>query len=516
MTPKEKIKELLKSTETEFIAPVLTGEITIPAVCVGASGGNRPHILTNKEQLKTLGYPTDGLPDNWKEVFLKKMAEMLEKYRSVKLFLKICSKCGNCADKCHFFLGSGDPLNMPVARADLMRKVYKRYFTFSGMLGIKGLDSLLDTSELTEELLALWYTYFYQCTECRRCSVFCPYGIDTAEITMAAREILNSVGLAQKNAHVLVNNEITTGNNFRMSPAAFVNIIESIEDDLRDETGIDIKIPIDIHGAEVLMVLPSADYFAPVNIESLHGYAKVFHQSGISWTLSSYAADGANFGLFVHNYDNMKLINSRIWKAARELKVKRVIAGECGHMWRVMSSYSNTMNGPFDWLSPKYPVPQHICEFSEDLIKRGALKFDKTANDHLTVTMHDSCQIARGSAFGGGKYGQFEIPRSLIRATCNRFVEMDENTIREKTFCCGAGGGLLGDEQLPVKLRGATPRMQAYTRVKKDHGANFIASICAYCKVQFTHLLPEFGYTEEEVGGIHKLISDSIILGAKR
>jgi Fe-S oxidoreductase len=29
-----------------------------------------------------------------------------------------------------------------------------------------------------------WFYYFFQCTECRRCSVFCPYGIDTAEITM--------------------------------------------------------------------------------------------------------------------------------------------------------------------------------------------------------------------------------------------------------------------------------------------------------------------------------------------
>ena len=39
-----------------------------------------------------------------------------------------------------------------------------------------------------------WFYYFYQCTECRRCSVFCPYGIDTAEITMMGRELLNLIG----------------------------------------------------------------------------------------------------------------------------------------------------------------------------------------------------------------------------------------------------------------------------------------------------------------------------------
>jgi hypothetical protein len=33
-----------------------------------------------------------------------------------------------------------------------------------------------------------------QCTECRRCSLFCPYGIDTAEITIMGRELLNLLG----------------------------------------------------------------------------------------------------------------------------------------------------------------------------------------------------------------------------------------------------------------------------------------------------------------------------------
>ncbi|WP_413880558.1 hypothetical protein [Candidatus Aalborgicola defluviihabitans] len=52
--------------------------------------------------------------------------------------------------------------------------------------------------DLTRDVLDEWYTYFHQCSECRRCSVFCPYGIDTAEVTMAAREIMASIGMGQK------------------------------------------------------------------------------------------------------------------------------------------------------------------------------------------------------------------------------------------------------------------------------------------------------------------------------
>jgi Fe-S oxidoreductase len=49
--------------------------------------------------------------------------------------------------------------------------------------------------ELTEDVVKEWFFYFFQCTECRRCSLFLPYGIDTAEITIIGRELLNLLGL---------------------------------------------------------------------------------------------------------------------------------------------------------------------------------------------------------------------------------------------------------------------------------------------------------------------------------
>ena len=69
------------------------------------------------------------LPENWKEIILKGMKERLEKYRTFKIFMDICVRCGACADKCHFFIGTGDPKNMPVLRAELIRSVYRNDFT---------------------------------------------------------------------------------------------------------------------------------------------------------------------------------------------------------------------------------------------------------------------------------------------------------------------------------------------------------------------------------------------------
>ncbi len=512
-SPNDVVQKLVHFEKIKPKPAELTGEINTPCISKNASFDWKVQLLADKDQLNHLGYPADGLIPNWKEVFLKKMDEMLNKYRSVRLFMDICVRCGACTDKCHNFLGTGDPYNMPVARAELMRKVYRRYFTWPGKLfGSK----LVDGVDLTEEVLALWHTYYYQCTECRRCSVFCPYGIDTAEITMAAREILNSVGLVQKYLHEIVFKAQTIGNNLGMIPDAVVNALEFVQDDLQEELEIeDIRIPIDEEGAEVLFVTPSADFFASPHIESLYGYAKVFYQAGISWTMSTKASEGGNFGLFIHNYEHMKKINSRIWEAAKELKVKRVIGGECGHMWRVLSSYSNTMFGPFDHLDPKYPRPQHICEFTLDLLNRGALKIDKSANDDVVVTMHDSCQVARGMEMGGHPEGQYDIPRGVIKGVCNRFVDMPQETIKERTYCCGAGQGLLGDDMMPIRVKGAMPRMQAYSAVKKSDGVNFLALICAICKAQLSKMLPTYGFAMEEAGGVHQLVAKAIVLGAK-
>ncbi|MEM4456847.1 MAG: (Fe-S)-binding protein, partial [Archaeoglobaceae archaeon] len=118
------------------------------------------------------------LPPNWKEIFLTKMKEYLEKFRSFKLFMDICVRCGACADKCHYYIGTGDPKNMPVARAELIRSIYRRYFTPAGKLG-----KIAGARDLTEDVVKELYYYAYQCSLCRRCSVFCPYGIDTAEVT---------------------------------------------------------------------------------------------------------------------------------------------------------------------------------------------------------------------------------------------------------------------------------------------------------------------------------------------
>ena len=493
----------------DYEVPTLGDYLEVPAIEEGTMAHSKPFVAKDVFQ-GPLGFPGE-LVDNWEQVVKDSLNELTSKYRGLQVYLDSCVKCGACTDKCHYFLGTSDPKNMPVARQDLLRKVYRRYNTFAG----KYFPKLVGAVDLTKEVLDDWYSYFHQCSQCRRCSVYCPYGIDTAEVSMAAREILDRVGVGQKYCNEIIGKVYTIGNNLGLPEPALADTLEGLEEDIMDETGVDVKLPLDVEGAEVLLITPSADFFAEPHVDGLMGYAKVFHQAGISWTLSSYASEAANFGMFIGSYENMKRVAMRIRQAALDLGVKRIVVGECGHAWRVAYSFWNTLAGPFDFLDPNYPVPQHILEVTHGLIQRGALNLDPSVNDHLRVTFHDSCNVARASRMGDMPGGQFIIPREVIKSSVNHFFDMAPETIHEHTFCCGGGGGLLTDDLMELRVKGAKPRMQALHDVVKENDVNYLAAICAICKSQFTKVLPYYDFPMDMIGSVHGLVGNAIQLGTK-
>jgi Fe-S oxidoreductase len=478
------------------------------------------------KNLKALGLPNPRdwqpfdqdwkLPPNWKQIILDGMRERLAKFRSFRLFMDVCVRCGACADKCHFYLGSGDPKNMPVLRAELLRSVYRRYFTPAGRI----FRGWAGGRELTEDLIKELYYYFYQCTECRRCSVFCPFGIDTAEVTMIARELLNLIGLNINWVVEPAANCFRTGNHLGIQPHGFKDSLDFAAEELEEITGIHIDVPINRKGAQILFVVPSADYFASPHYYTLLGYLMLFKEIGLDYTFSAYASEGGNFGLF-SSHEMMKVLNAKIYAEAKRLGVKWILGGECGHMWRVLHQYMDTMNGPADFLEvPVSPITGtrfdharstkmvHICEFTADLIKNRKLKLDPSRNDRWRITFHDSCNTARG-------IGIFEEPRYIINQTCRNFFEMPENTIREQTFCCGSGAGLGNDENIEMRLRGALPRANAVRYVRDQFGVNLLACICAIDKATLPTAL-EYWTPGVEVGGVHEFVGNALMMTGER
>jgi Fe-S oxidoreductase len=455
-----------------------------------------------EEFFKKLALETEMVPEEERpQKALEAMEAVLRERRSVATYLDTCTKCGACAERCHYYIGTEDPFNMPAHRVDLFRKVYKKHFTIGGKL----LGSVVGAEEMSNKVLEEWYKYFYSCSECRRCSIFCPFGIDTAEITMAAREIMLRVGLGTKYTNEVIAKVYEVGNNLGIPELAFWNNIGFCAEEIKDMMGIEIKFPGVKEnpedemaepkvGAEILYVPPSADLF--VNIDTQIGAMLVFHAADADYTMSHLTSEAANFGIF-QDYADLKTINKRIVDEAHRLGVKKVVFGECGNAWRAAKNITETWNGPLNFEF------EHVLQYTEGLIREGKITLDKSRVTEL-VTLHDPCNYARGS-------GLLDPQRYILSQAVTNFKEMAPDKIREYTFCCGGGGGMLMDELMDLRMKGAKPRAEAV----RDVGAKYLAAPCAICKAQLRLVMDHYKL-DTDVGGVLDLVARAIVIeGAK-
>ena len=453
------------------------------------------------------------LPPDWKERLRVSFADKLGRHRSLRLFLDNCTRCGACADKCHTYLGTRDPYNMPVMRAELLRAVYRGEFTLAGRL----LGAFAGGRRLDEATVKAWFSYFYQCTACRRCALYCPLGIDTAEITLLTRELLLEIGLATNQIMEPIANCARTGNHLGLGPHTFVELVDMLCDDIETVTGIRVRPPINEKGHEVLFVAPSGDLFAEPGIYTFMGYLMLFHEIGLDYTLSTYASEAGNFGSFV-SLDLARQINAKLYAEAERLGTRWILGGECGHMWRVFTQYMDAFNGltPGGMTTPVSPITGtvfhqaasakalHIAEFTADLVGHGALRLDPARNAHLHATWHDSCNPSRAG-------GLLEEPRAVLRAVCGRFTEMPAETIRERTFCCGAGAGLNTDEIMEWRLKAGYARGSALRFVRDACGVNHMACMCALDRVTLPPVA-DYWAPGVSVGGLHELVGNALVM----
>lgn len=189
-----------------------------------------PLNMAKEQELIDIGVaPTP--PDHLSDRLLAEVRRMMKFSRSLRVMLESCTKCGACAQACHSYLGTNDSFNIPALRADLLRTLYQRNFTPFGKL----IAWVTGARAAGPEEINHWIEYSYQCNLCRRCSYYCPFGIDTAEIIMAMRYILAKVGLVPRFTAGIVANTIKAGNNTGILKPAIVDCCEFLEGELLEE-----------------------------------------------------------------------------------------------------------------------------------------------------------------------------------------------------------------------------------------------------------------------------------------
>jgi Fe-S oxidoreductase len=402
--------------------------------------------------------------------------------------MEMCARCGTCAEQCPVYQGEPTELRNPAVRSDLIRGVFKKHQTTSGRL----LGKFVGANDFDGDLQK-FVDSFYECTGCRRCATFCPMGIDNSVITRKGRAIADKLGWTPERLLKVIQISLETGNTDGANQDALKETVRFLEEEIKDECGVDVKIPYDVEGADIFFVPPSGDLL--VNPEAVMGIAKVFHKLGVSWTLSSKAFDGANYGLFTGDDKSMKEDNKLYVEETQRLDAKKLMMGECGHAHRIMKF----MMEKGQWWG-KLPFEiTNVLQYTAALVQEGVLKLDPSANPD-PVTYHDPCNFGRSC-------GIVEEPRIIMKAACADFREMTPN--RHLNWCCGGGGGLSAMDEIydfRMNVSGAMKLKQI-----DETGAKFCAAPCSNCKRQLAQLM-EHHKRDVTIGGVHDVVMRAIVM----
>jgi Fe-S oxidoreductase len=376
--------------------------------------------------------------------------------QAMTFYLETCSRCGVCTKACHVHESMPHVKYIAAYRAEIVRRIYKKYFKKQG----KVWPSLGESKELTEMAIEELYEAAYSCTGCRRCVVYCPFGIDTQMIMSIAKLLLIGAHAEPEILTMLADTSIEKGKSLDLFKEGFLEGIKSLEAEVvkkwRMEAG-EKAIPVDVEGADLL-------YVALAGAHSIIPAAAIFNAAAENWTLSFFEA--VNFGAFVGDPTKTKLILDRIINEARRLKVKEVCICECGTAFRVMKQMSG--EHPFKVTA--------IPEVHARYIREGRIRLDK-AKFNRPITYHDPCQMARNG-------GVIDEPRYILQHLTDDFREMSPDP--KYNWCCGGGGGLvaLGEETLEFRMKSARVKADQV----KETGADILVTACENCHTQLSNL----------------------------
>lgn len=426
--------------------------------------------------------------------------------RPLMLSLDNCVKCNTCSEACPIFESSGRAeIYRPLFRSDILRRIINKHVKPGGKLTAKFTGSDID---LNWETVARLGQLAYRCTLCRRCAQTCPMGVDNGLLSREIRKLFSQeLGISPQELHADGTlKQLETGSSTGISPVALMDLMEFAEEDMKDRTGLDIKLPFDKAGADVLLIHNAGEFLSWP--ENLQAFAIIFEAAGINWTMSSEMVgyDSVNYGLF---YDDTQYARVTLKHAevARKLGVKKVVVGECGHAHKAIMAIGDRI-----WLSESN-IPRESCMATlEDIVMNEKIMVDPERNN-FPVTTHDPCNMTRSM-------GIIEPQRRILRKIAPQFREMTPHGVHN--YCCGGGSGfaIMSSHNFPQWKYLVSGRKKfgqivgAFTREELDPSVNkYVCAPCSNCKGQIRDLLTYYeAYDRCRIlyGGLVELIVNAM------
>jgi Fe-S oxidoreductase len=379
------------------------------------------------------------------------------------LDLDACTRCGRCQDNCPAKL-SGKPLNPKKVLQDLkgdwlekapdLLKAQKATKLAAGVAvdAVPPVQPIPDAKPMIGGVIetdAIW-----NCTTCFACQEVCPVWAEPMfKVGEMRRNLVMEQCVIPETAEGALRSIEDRGHPWRGTMLTRTSWME----------GLDIKSMNDDNKVDVLYWVGCTEALEDRSLKVAQAIARLFQKAGVKFGVlgeeESCCGDparrlGNEYLYQMQAQRNIEILNN--------YKVKKIVTG-CAHCFNSIKNEYPQFGGNFEVV--------HHSEYILQLIKEGRLKLDK--NSAGVFTYHDPCYLARYN-------NVYESPRAILGSVPGmKLNEMGRN--RERSFCCGAGGGHMWLEEQKVGERINVQRTEQAMTVQ----AQTVATACPYCLQMF-------------------------------
>jgi len=375
----------------------------------------------------------------------------------IRTWLSICTSCGLCAESCFVYLSND--------RNPRLSPAYKIKSTLGEMYRRKG-D--LDESFFQQCFEVLWL----QCTMCKRCSMYCPFGIDIASMMALARSLCHSQDVTPDQLKEFSENQRRSGNHMGLPVEEVFDSCEWMVEEMEFEFQ-GINIPIDKPNVRYMYTInPRELVYYPLDISHA---ALIFLVAEESWTMPSLGWDCTNLPMFAGDLELAGRVVKNVYEKAIELNAEKILITECGHAYRSLNFEGPYLAGYSDGKPPVEIV--HYVKLIHDYLEEGRIRIDPEKKLKEPITYQDPCNVSRNG-------GLWEEARRIMEYIADDFRDMAPN--RDYNHCCGGGGGIMpmGPRYKPIRMRSGRVKAEQI----KATGAKIVIAPCHNCFDQINNL----------------------------
>ena len=343
-----------------------------------------------------------------------------------------CVECGRCTEHCPAS-NTGKVLNP--------KEVILGMRGYLNEFGPKSEEPLIGKHESLEAL--------FQCTTCGSCEYQCPVGIQHLPSIIGMRRGAVNTGAWEDDYGTKLFLALEKNGNA-------LGLGQSERDKFIAKQGF----PIYDGTQEYCLWLGCMGGYDPQGREIIASFARVMEYLGTTYgVMKKEKCTGDPARRLGNDLVFQTLVEDNL-RALEQNKVKKIVA-ICPHCVRTIAE---------DW--KEYGVAPEIEHHSEFMARHQTRLPNKNTGE--TIVYHDPCYL--------GRYrGVYDQPREVLARSG---TVIDPPRARERSFCCGAGGGLafLGEEK---------GERVSHVRAKElvDTGAQVVGVACPFCNTMFRDAL---------------------------